>query len=153
MRPQLGLLGPLLYSATVIGSGLAALAVGYPLRHGPLLPWLLVVGLVFGAGSIGVLPASAGWLRRTDLAASEKAGQGADTLPESSLPAGHLWKLGRCVSCFGKLTLVAPGLYYLREDGEYVNILSCAEHHRRFIRTVHQAAMKATLAPYGEGVE
>ncbi|WP_043470280.1 hypothetical protein [Kitasatospora sp. MBT66] len=63
-RPQLGILGPAVYSVVITASGLVALTVGWPIRHGPLVPWLLVVGLVFASGAIGALPPSERWLRR-----------------------------------------------------------------------------------------
>ncbi|MCX4685487.1 hypothetical protein OG401_14385 [Kitasatospora purpeofusca] len=63
-KPELGLMGPLMYSVVIVGSALVAVAVGWPIRHGPLGPWLLVVGFVFTAGAIGALPVSDKWLRR-----------------------------------------------------------------------------------------
>ncbi|MCX5210074.1 hypothetical protein OG689_12345 [Kitasatospora sp. NBC_00240] len=54
----------LLYGMVVALSTLAALAVGWPIRSGPIGPWLLVVGLVFAARVIGAPRSPAAWLRR-----------------------------------------------------------------------------------------
>ncbi|MEV6975334.1 hypothetical protein [Kitasatospora sp. NPDC093806] len=59
-------MAPLLYAIAVALSALAALAIGWPIRRGPIGPWLLVVGLVFAAGVIGALPVSAAWIRRRE---------------------------------------------------------------------------------------
>ncbi|MFJ9952571.1 hypothetical protein [Kitasatospora sp. NPDC091207] len=64
MKPRLGVMALLLYGVVVALSAFAALVVGWPIRSGPIAPWLLVVGLVFSAGVIGALPVSAAWLRR-----------------------------------------------------------------------------------------
>ncbi|MET8702751.1 hypothetical protein ABZW10_28410 [Kitasatospora sp. NPDC004723] len=63
-KPELGIVGPLMYSAIIVGSALVALAVAWPVRNGPLGPWLLVVFFVFAAGTVGALPVSDKWLRR-----------------------------------------------------------------------------------------
>ncbi|MFB6891673.1 hypothetical protein ACFCX4_20475 [Kitasatospora sp. NPDC056327] len=64
MKPRPGVMAPLLYAVVVTLSALAALAVGWPIRHGPLGPWLLVVGLVFATGVTGALPAPDAWVPR-----------------------------------------------------------------------------------------
>ncbi|MFF3005979.1 hypothetical protein ACFVTF_24600 [Kitasatospora sp. NPDC057940] len=56
------MMAPLLYAVVVALSALAALAVGWSIRHGPVGPWLLVVGLVFATGVIGAFPVSAAWI-------------------------------------------------------------------------------------------
>ncbi|MFD4904974.1 hypothetical protein [Kitasatospora purpeofusca] len=63
-KPHLGIVGPVVYSAVIVGGAFVALAVGWPIRHGPLAPWFLVVGLVFTAVTVGALPVSEKWVRR-----------------------------------------------------------------------------------------
>ncbi|MET9403765.1 hypothetical protein [Kitasatospora sp. NPDC002965] len=76
MKPRLGVMAPLVYAVVVALSALAALAVGWPIRHGPLGPWLLVVGLVFATGVIGALPAPDVWVpRHEDTAPPEDTGR------------------------------------------------------------------------------
>ncbi|MFJ7907483.1 hypothetical protein [Kitasatospora sp. NPDC096204] len=70
----------------------------------------------------------------------------------TEMPAEHLFQLGRCVFCYGRPTVVAPGTSYWRADGTPVSIPACADHHKVLVRYVHQVAMRADLAASEEWI-
>ncbi|MDH6705422.1 hypothetical protein P3T27_002132 [Kitasatospora sp. MAA19] len=86
-------------------------------------------------------------------AVARPAAPGAENAVVTEMPSPRLYQLGRCVPCKGRWTLVAPGLFYFRGDGQYVSIPACADHHEAFVMHVHKTALRATLPSKGEGWE